>query len=141
VQLTRINAVDRARRSSSQRKDDNAAKWSLLTKAHQYAMHEALVEIMQYVRISKPSDEHEDESADQLPNYQAIQKWEHWREILEKNNRWRSECVNTLIQEINRQRDLDPKACILVFSESVYFLDVVEIALKNMHDPWTATMF
>jgi len=100
-QLNRMNAANR-KLPAAQSKADNAGTWGCLTKAQQFAMHPHLVDIMHHVRNSKPSDEHDDESADQLPDYEAIQQWEFWREMLAEDNGWELVRVRALIKHINR---------------------------------------
>ena len=55
--------------------------------------------------------------------------------MLKRDNNWQSSRILALIDAFNKQRDLDPSCSVIVFDESVYFLDIVQIAFVAMYEP------
>jgi SNF2 family DNA or RNA helicase len=108
--------------------------WKRLTLALQSAMHPALVPIMKFSRKSLVMD-NDEASADVLYEAEDIEKWTAWREELKRGDTWKSSRITALIDTFNRCRDIDPTCSVLIFDESVYFLDIVEIAFGKMYDP------
>lgn len=125
-------AISIASSDPSSRRDGTAFK--SLTHALQHACHPKLVELMQFIRLEEQKDR-SDEEEDVLHNAAAITHWTHWRENLKTDKAWRSSRINAIIDAFNKQRDLDPDCSLIIFDESVYFLDIVQIAFEAMYDP------
>ncbi|KAF4629929.1 hypothetical protein G7Y89_g8210 [Cudoniella acicularis] len=120
--------------SVQQTKERKLIGWRHLTKALQYALHPQLVLIMHLARY--PSGLGVDQaSADQLYDAKEIEQWTAWRENLKKDGAWKSSRITAVIDVFNERRDIDPECGVLIFDESVYFLDIVQIAFANMYDP------
>jgi SNF2 family DNA or RNA helicase len=113
---------------------EELSPWKQLTWAVQFTMHPAMTRIMHLVRnpLAQGNDE---ASADVLHESKDIQNWITWREELKKDDQWKSSRIMALIDVFNEQRDIDPACSVLIFDESVYFLDIVQIAFENMYDP------
>ncbi|KAB5580374.1 P-loop containing nucleoside triphosphate hydrolase protein [Coniochaeta sp. 2T2.1] len=60
---------------------------------------------------------------------------QRWREALSADGAWRSPRVDVILDLVNQARDIRPDDAIIVSDESVYFLDIVGIALDNMYEP------
>ncbi|RDL39911.1 uncharacterized protein BP5553_04251 [Venustampulla echinocandica] len=106
--------------------------WGYLTRALQHAMHPALVLIM---HLMKPATRNDQAAADQLFEKKEIEEWTAWRETLTHGDKWKSSRIIALVDVFNKRRDLEPDCGVLVFDESVYFLDIVQIAFESMYDP------
>jgi SNF2 family DNA or RNA helicase len=107
-----------------------------LTHALQHAYHPKMVELMEEIRFSQQKlGSMTSEAADVLHDVDAIAKWTEWREMLKSDNNWHSSRILALIDAFNKQRDLDPSCSVIVFDESVYFLDIVQIAFAAMYEP------
>lgn len=113
---------------------DELQPWKHLTKALQYACHPALVDIMHLARDPRAEDD-DGAFADVICKAEDAEKWTAWREQIEKDDSWRSSRVTALIDLFNVSRDIDPACSVLIFDESVYFLDIVEVAFRRMYDP------
>ncbi len=113
---------------------ERALPWKHLTMAMQHAMHPAMALIMHVVRnpLAQGNDQ---TSADVLYESKDIEKWIAWREELKQDDHWKSSRIIALIDVFNERRDIDPACSVLIFDESVYFLDIVQIAFENMYDP------
>ncbi|KAJ4373383.1 hypothetical protein N0V83_003678 [Neocucurbitaria cava] len=105
-----------------------------LRLALQEACHPNLVSLMAHLRREEQKDQI-DEEDDVLYDAESIKEWETWRERLKENSNWQSSRINALIDVFNKQRDLDPKCSVIIFDESVYFLDIVQIAFESMYEP------
>jgi SNF2 family DNA or RNA helicase len=104
-----------------------------LMKAFHHSRHPKLVDIMKFTRFSVTRAN--DSTDDVLYTKEDIEKWEQWRDDLRRATNWQSSCIQALIDIFNRLRDLDPDSCVIILDESVYFLDIVQIAFDSMHDP------
>jgi SNF2 family DNA or RNA helicase len=104
-----------------------------LMKAFHHSRHPKLVDIMKFTRLSVTRAN--DSTDDVLYTKEDIEKWEQWRDDLRRATNWQSSCIQALIDIFNRLRDLDPDSCVIILDESVYFLDIVQIAFDSMHDP------
>lgn len=116
---------------------DSMSKWSNLVKAQQHAYHPLLVEIMHLERDALLAGINNDEAADNpASNGKEAQKLlKRWRKKLQKDENWRSARVDAVIDVFNRHRDMRPYDAVLIVDESVFFLDILEIALENMAEP------
>ena len=76
-----------------------------------------------------------DDTVDQLTDSENLLLWSNWQKQLELNRKWYSSRIQAVIDEFNRSRDLDPDCSVVIFDESVYFLDIVQIAFAAMDDP------
>ncbi len=80
---------------------------------------------------------HNDESIDAIDEDDAggQELLKDWRERLGQNKNWRSARVDVVLDVMRRVRDTQPNADILLVDESVYFLDILKLAIRNMHRP------
>lgn len=113
--------------------DDTNAQWRYLTQATQHAFHPEMVQIMQFAR--NPLLLGDGASADILMDHTTIRRWQNWREMLGKDRNWESSRITALIDAFNERRDTDPDCSVLVFDESAYFLDIVQVAFSAMYEP------
>jgi SNF2 family DNA or RNA helicase len=58
-----------------------------------------------------------------------------WRDEIKFGDNWKSSRIIKIIDVFNEFRDKDPDCSVIIFDESVYFLDIVEIAFSNMFEP------
>ncbi|MCJ1435725.1 hypothetical protein MMC27_005100 [Xylographa pallens] len=130
MKVVQMNSKDAVQLSGS---GQRLPPWKHLTSAMQHAMHPAMVLIMHLARDSLANGN--DPSADVLYEAEDIKKWTAWREELKKEDNWKSSRIMALIDILNERRDIDPACSILLFDESVYFLDIVQIAFEKMYDP------
>lgn len=114
--------------------EERSKAFKSLTHALQYACHPKLVELMKFIR-SEGQRENSDEDDDVLHDAAAIKHWTAWRENLKTDDAWKSSRVDALIDIFNEQRDLDPSCSVVIFDESVYFLDIVQVAFESMYEP------
>ena len=120
---------------SSKRKE-KGAQLKNLTHTLQHACHPKMVDFMEYIHLSHQSqDEMTPEDEDVLYDADAIAKWSEWWEMLKSDNNWYSSRILVLIDAFNKWRDLDPLYSVIIFGESVYFLDIVQIAFAAMYEP------
>ncbi|KAH3951816.1 hypothetical protein HBH53_059490 [Parastagonospora nodorum] len=132
----RIASTEKKSRSKKQ-----SPPFKSLTHALQHACHPRLVELMDFIRYSDEEKKRErrgeptGEDADILYDAEHIAKWSEWRESLKANNNWESSRITAIIDAFNECRDRDPDCSVIIMDESVYFLDVVQIAFEAMYDP------
>ncbi|KAL2016391.1 hypothetical protein VTK56DRAFT_3813 [Thermocarpiscus australiensis] len=120
----------------SEVKDHIAATWSKLTLASQYAYHPMLPEIMHIEKKAFLAGMESDEAVDNVGSDKKTQeKLVQWRQRLAEGQSWRSARVDVIIDVVNRSRDVRPDDAVLIVDESVYFLDILEIAFRNTYDP------
>lgn len=116
-------------------KKDMKAAWGALTEATQHACHPMMVDIMRFAKHIRDGTAAADDSADILYTAEDIKQLDAWRQNLRQGNNWRSTRIRSIIDRFNRCRDLDPNSKFLIFDESVYFLDIIQIAFAAMYDP------
>lgn len=130
--IVNINSKDAVQSTN----DPSNGSWKHLTLAMQYSMHPYLTLIMHLVRKAESHRAADDPaSADQLYEARDIEDWGAWRDKLKLDDAWKSSRINAIIDVLNKCRDLDPECGVLIFEESVYFLDIVQVALESMYDP------
>ncbi|KAM0319440.1 hypothetical protein ACHAPQ_010348 [Fusarium lateritium] len=118
------------------RPDSRTAGWKHLVAAHQYSYHPMLVELKlerhaleRAMRRNQAVDVIE--QGDEVATDQLIR----WRERLETDENWLSHRVQMILDVVDRHRDRYPDHSFLIADESVYFLDILGIALKNTYEP------
>ncbi|KAK0125596.1 hypothetical protein ONS95_000396 [Cadophora gregata] len=109
--------------------------WGRLTLALQAACHPALEKIMNLVKNPDAELDGDLAAVDAFSEAKEIEQWVRWKEEIEKNENWRSSRIDAIIDILNEFRDKDPTFKVIIFDESVYFLDIVEVALSNMFEP------
>jgi SNF2 family DNA or RNA helicase len=114
---------------------DEFSPWGRLTLAIQHACHPALETIMHLVKTPDAELDEDLAAGDVLSEAKDIAEWVVWKEEIERNENWRSSRVNIIIDIFNEFRDKDPDCSVIVFDESVYFLDIVEVAFSKMFEP------
>jgi SNF2 family DNA or RNA helicase len=74
-------------------------------------------------------------AADVLSEAKEIEEWVLWREEIERNENWRSSRIETIIDIFNQFRDKDPDCSVIIFDDSIFFLDIIEVAFSQMFEP------
>lgn len=129
-------AVRISKSEGSNKPKEKGTQFKSLTHALQHACHPKMVDLMEYIRFSHQNqDDITSEDEDVLYDADAIAKWTEWREMLKSDNNWHSSRILALIDAFNMRRDLDPSCSVIIFDESVYFLDIVQIAFAAMYEP------
>lgn len=108
--------------------------WIHLTHAMQDACHPMMKLIMHIANNPLANDDGQ-ATADLLFEADDIEAWSAWKEKPKEDENWRSSRITALIDVLNTCRDVDPDCSVLVFDESVYFLDIVQTAFSFMSDP------
>lgn len=129
-----LKSVRKNRETGSRRELE--VNWSALAKAQQQAYHPMLSEILFLETKAQKKAADGDPMADKLMNKKDLQKLSEWRDKLGRDGNWRSPRVMAIIDTIDTHRDMRkvPDDAFLIMDESVYFLDIVEIAVRNMHE-------
>ena len=115
---------------------DSLVKWSALIAAQQWAFHPELVEIMELERKTMKHNMNNEgvDDVELTADEQLI--YAQWGAHLKEGEASRSARVDCILDIINRHRDCRPDDGILILDESVFFLDILEAALKHvMYDP------
>lgn len=128
--------LDATKNTGVDNKAHDDAKWSALLEAQQHAYHPKLVEIIHIEKESRLRGMAGEEVSDELKDASDRQAVEAWRKTLAERA-WKSARTLAVIDTINIHRDLyeDPTHAFIIMDESEYFLDILEIALKNMYEP------
>lgn len=116
-------------------KDVIGAAWAALVKAQQEANHPMLTEIMRLERDSLLHGIQHEESLDAVHEEDDEEMLLEWRDKLKRDEKYRSARVDAVLDVINRHRDVRPTDTFLLLDESVYFLDIIEIAISEMYEP------
>lgn len=121
-----------ANMSDKAKADRKKAGFGALMAATHWANHPLLKEILRFEREARKADQ---------PDRQLVlteeqkEYLEAWRGRLAEDWNWRSPKVDIIVDTVNRHRDWRPGDSFVIMDESVFFLDIVEIALSNMFDP------
>lgn len=113
-------------------KAKNNAKWSSFMEAQQHASHPELVTLMASVYVPRQYKMDGEASGDRINHARDHEEWDTWKHDLRQDCRWTSTRILAIIDKYTQMRDLDPQSNFLIFSESVYFLDILEIAFEEM---------
>lgn len=116
-------------------KDQASTNWASLVKAQQYANHPKLVEIMSYEREALVASIESDVNLDAVLDEEAEQVLANWRNSLREDENYRSTRIDAVIDIIDQHRDRRPHDAFLIVDESVFFLDILEIAISCMDPP------
>lgn len=123
----------KAKMSAKTRESEKNAGFGALILATHWTNHPSLRDIMRFEReaMKKGMD-----SADDLELSTHDQEFlQAWRGGLAKDQNWRSPRVDIILDTVNRHRDWRPDDAFVIMDESVFFLDILEIALSNTFDP------
>lgn len=118
--------------SAKAKADRKKAGFGALMGATHWSNHPLLTDILSFEREPKKGDEPDRQLVltEQQKEYLAA-----WRGRLAEDWNWRSPRVDIIIDTVNRHRDWRPDDSFVIMDESVFFLDILEIALSNMFDP------
>lgn len=105
--------------------------WAQLTKAQHYANHPRLVEIMQFERSGMADDPSANDEIDK----HGEETIKTWRDSLLQGENWRSARVDAILRVVNRHRHRRPDDAFVIMDESVYFLEIVQMALTHSSTP------
>ncbi|RYC62922.1 hypothetical protein CHU98_g3295 [Xylaria longipes] len=86
----------------SAKKANRMVKWSSLVKSWQSVYHGKLSEIIELVKESLIASL----NADNLADPDQEKRLDEWREDLQRDENWRSPRVDTIIEVVNRHRDV-----------------------------------
>nr|RBQ98575.1 hypothetical protein FVER53263_20036 [Fusarium verticillioides] len=108
------------------------AGWKYLIQAQQFAYHPMLVELkFEREALSRAMCRNEAlenfENEDPAVTDQLVK----WKEQLEKDENWLSRRVRVITDVVDQHKDRYPDHAFLIVDESIYFLDIVAVALKN----------
>lgn len=107
-----------------------------LIKAIYSASHPRLPELIQSIRVDAVLSGDEGNEIIEgrfTPEEQEI--YSKWSQELGKDSDWKSSRILALVSIIERCTTRDRKCKIVIIDESIYFLDIVQIALQNMKEP------
>ena len=127
---------EQAAMTGRRRKKQRMTGFLSFIKAQQMANHPMLIEITRLEkRVWISAIEQEDAADLEQVGQKAQRLLEQWREPLSQNRNWRSARVDKIIDIINRHRDVYQDDVYVIMDESVYFLDIIKIALGHTDDP------
>jgi len=121
--------------NSDRVRGDQFSPWGRLTLASQHAYHPALEKIMHLVKNPNHDIDEDLAAADVLSEAKEIEEWVLWREEIGRNENWRSSRIEIIIDIFNEFRDKDPDCSVIIFDDSVFFLDIIEVAFSQMFEP------
>lgn len=105
--------------------------WVHLTRAQQYAYHSMLADVIELEKAALQKDLWDQEESDLTADERKMLGT--WRAKLKKNQQWRSGRIDAIINLLEKIQEKHPDAAVLIMDESVYFLDIVQIALEETH--------
>ncbi|KAF4502692.1 global transactivator [Fusarium agapanthi] len=118
----------------SRRPGSKLAGWKYLIQAQQYAYHPLLVEL-KFERDALAREMRRNEAIETYEDQAATDQLVKWKERLEKDENWLSRRVRVITDVVDQHKDRHPDHLFLIVDESIYFLDIVAIALKNRFEP------
>lgn len=123
--------------SNSGRTKQKLAGFASLFQAMQQTNHPKLIDIMAIERksIVKNSIMQDVPDASLALDDDDEEALLAWRTELAQDRAWRSSRVDTIVDIVNRHRDWRTEDAFVVMDESVFFLDILDIAFTNMHEP------
>ncbi|KKY29424.1 putative dna repair and recombination protein rad54 [Diaporthe ampelina] len=122
--------------SAKARAEEKNAGFGALISATHWTNHPSLRDILHFEKEAMKKSMYADEPADNLDLSVHDQEYlQAWRGEIAKNRNWRSPRVDIILDTVNRHRDWRPDDAFVIMDESVFFLDILEIALSNMFDP------
>lgn len=113
----------------------NVTKLTSLIKAEQLSYHPKLLEVAGLERVAlKKSLAGNDEEDDPIDDHE-LRFLDQWRDELSRRNTWESPRINVILDQVHKNLKSRPDDGILILDESVYFLDIVEIAIGTLRPP------
>lgn len=115
----------------------------MLVKAHQFAHHTPLPNIVKFPRFKnkklraqllKATETQEDTTN---CDREDLQQLAGWRNRLAINEQWRSTRVNAILECVVREQYLDPHCKIVIMDKCVFFLNIHGQALLQPRHPLT----
>lgn len=133
----KLQHMSKAKMSKQERKDQKLAGFGALMSATHWTNHPELKDIVQFERDPDQKTPNADEPDPSIMDLseQVQEDLRAWRAEIAKNWNWRSPRVDCIVDTVNRHRDLYPDDVLVIMDESVFFLDIIEIALTKMFDP------
>lgn len=119
-------AFETYKHQQSLRMDDS---WLFLTRASQYAYHPLLADVIELEKTALNKDLRGEEELDLTEEERKVLR--QWRAKLRKNQQWRSGRVDAIVNLFRKIQEEQPDAAVLIMDESVYFLDIVQIAFEE----------
>ncbi|KAF5619234.1 global transactivator [Fusarium tjaetaba] len=108
-------------------------------QAQQHAYHPMLVQLklthrglMEFMR--------QEDVDDAIPDDQALEQVAEWCRQLEQGDNSLSSRVEAILDTVRQHLDLYPEDSFVMVDESVWFLDIVAIALRKAYHPITNTL-
>lgn len=106
-------------------------KLTSLIKAEHMAYHPLLVEIIGLERDSLVRTLAGEDFEDAELEGEDLEQWREWRYRIRKGENWRSPRVDTIVNLALDNLEDQPDDGILIIDESIYFLDILEVAFAN----------
>ncbi|XEU99122.1 hypothetical protein FSHL1_004409 [Fusarium sambucinum] len=108
--------------------------WAKFVQARQCAYHPLLTQLHDIEQKSQIDAMRQDESADDIAEDQHQERLAKWYEAVKKGDNWMSDRTFRLMNLIASHRERYPDNAMVVMDESVFFLDIVEIAVSKYFD-------
>ena len=116
-------------------KEGSMVKWSSLIRAQQIAYHRRLADIMKLERKAmQQRQKNENKDVPELTD-EDQKMLDTWRDDMTQGDNYRSPRIDTILDVVNRHRDVRPDDIIAIMDESVFFLDLVQIAINKLEYP------
>lgn len=126
-----------SKRSAAGRKTtkvEDSAGFGHLMKAQQYANHLRLTQIMSLDKQAVGQSILYDNPAGDIElNAEEETELKTWRTELEKDRNWKSSRITAIVEIVRMHHELYPDDAFIIMDESVYFLDIVHIAMKQQY--------
>lgn len=126
---------NKAMNSAGKGKTKGAPGFDKLAKAQQYAYHPKLLEVAE-LELPVQGAIFEQQDADNVDrrihrNARAQAQLLQWRQELEQGENWRSPRVDKIIEVILFHHRHRPDDAIVITDESLFFLDIIELAISR----------
>lgn len=113
-----------------------------LIRAQQYANHPKLVDIIALDKEIMEQSVNDDNPAGDIElDTEAQEVLKNWRSGLEVDGNWKSSRVTAIADTVRKHHELRPQDAFIIMDESVYFLDIVRIALGREYVPLPCWMY
>ncbi|RKK98132.1 hypothetical protein BFJ68_g9281 [Fusarium oxysporum] len=120
----------------ARRPGSKLAGWKYLIQAQQYAYHPMLVELkFERDALARAMRRNEAMETFEQGNEAATDQLVQWKKRLEQDENWLSRRVRVITDVVDQHKDQFPDHSFLIVDESIYFLDIVAIALRNRFEP------
>lgn len=131
-----MSKKNKGKMSADARAGEKNQGFGALISATHWTNHPSLRNILRFEKRALNKRMNADEPGDNLDLSADDQDFlRNWQMSIAQNRGWRSPRVDVICDTVNRHRDWRPDDALIIMDESVFFLDIIEIALSNMFDP------